>query len=86
MTDTLFDKLSMPATPDRPFEDDGTVLQASDTPLLPMQVWSRCEDLVAAHLAQVCAWPAAGQTNRNRISPASLFFDLLVMSMSNLLL
>ena len=50
MTDTLFDKLSMPATPDRPFEDDGTVLQASDTPLLPMQVWSRCEDLVASHL------------------------------------
>jgi len=61
MTDTLFDKLSMPATPDRPFEDDGTVLQASDTPLLPMQVWSRCEDLVAAHLAQVCAWPASGR-------------------------
>jgi len=61
MTDTLFDKLSMPATPDRPFEDDGTVLQASDTPLLPMQVWSRCEDLVAAHLAQVCAWPESGR-------------------------
>jgi hypothetical protein len=61
MTDTLFDKLSMPATPDRPFEDDGTVLQASDTPLLPMQVWSRCEDLVGAHLAQVCHWPDSGR-------------------------
>ncbi len=61
MTDTLFDKLSMPAIPDRPFEDDGTVLQASDTPLLPMQVWSQCEDLVAAHLAQVCGWPESGR-------------------------
>ena len=57
MTDTLFDKLNMPITPGRPFEDDGVVLGASDTPLLPMQVWSKCEDLVAAHLAQVCAWP-----------------------------
>ena len=61
MTDTLFDKLSMRATPDRPFEDDGTVMQASGTPLLPVQVWSRCEDLVGAHLAQVCAWPESGR-------------------------
>ena len=57
MPDTLFDKLEMPSTPARPFEDDGVVMTACATPLLPFQVWSQCEDLVAAHLAQVCAWP-----------------------------
>jgi hypothetical protein len=57
MRDALFDKLDMPATPDRPFEDDGVVMAASEIPLLPVQVWSQCADLVAAHLAQVCAWP-----------------------------
>ena len=57
MPDTLFEKLEMPSTPSRPFEDDGVVMTASPTPLLPMQIWSQCEDLVAAHLAQACAWP-----------------------------
>jgi hypothetical protein len=63
MPDTLFEKLEMPSAPARPFEDDGVVMTASATPLLPMRVWSECEDLVAAHLAQVCAWPeeARGQ-------------------------
>ena len=61
MADTLLDALNMPTTPGRPFEDDGVIMPASDTPLLPMQVWSRCEDLVAAHLSQVCAWPAEGR-------------------------
>ena len=61
MADALLDLLNMPTTPGRPFEDDGVVMPASDAPLLPMQVWSRCEDLVAAHLAQVCAWPEQGR-------------------------
>lgn len=61
MADALLDLLNMPTTPGRPFEDDGVVLPASDAPLLPMQVWSRCEDLVAAHLAQVFAWPEQGR-------------------------
>lgn len=61
MANTLFDKLNMPTTPDRPFEDDGTVMAASEASLSPMQVWSQCEDLVAAHLAAVCAWPAEGR-------------------------
>jgi hypothetical protein len=61
VTDTLFDRLNMPTSPDRPFEDDGVVMAASDTPLLPMQVWSACQDLVASHLSQVCAWPAEGR-------------------------
>ncbi len=73
MTDTLFDKLSMPATPDRPFEDDGTVMAASDTPLLPVQVWSRCEDLVAAHLAQVCSWPESGRGSQWRNGDYSFY-------------
>ena len=61
MADALLDLLNMPTTPGRPFEDDGVVMPASDAPLLPMQVWSQCEDLVAAHLAQVCAWPEQGR-------------------------
>lgn len=73
MTDTLYDKLSMHATPDRPFEDDGTVMAASDAPLLPMQVWSRCEDLVAAHLAQVCAWPESGRGRQWRPGDYSFY-------------
>ena len=61
MANALLDTLNMPTTPGRPFEDDGVVLSASDTPLLPVQVWTQCEDLVAAHLAQVCAWPPEGR-------------------------
>lgn len=61
MADALLDMLNMPTTPGRPFEDDGVVMPASDAPLLPMQVWPQCEDLVAAHLAQVCAWPEGGR-------------------------
>jgi len=61
MTDTMTRKLSLPARPERPFEDDGVLLPASGVVLSPEELRARCEGPVAAHLDRVCRWPPAAR-------------------------
>jgi len=57
MTDTMLNKLNLPARPARPFEDDGVLLAASAAPRPAAELHANCEGVVTAHLDRVCRWP-----------------------------